>query len=233
MGALAFHCQEAEGNVSVTDLPAYWAKGPKKILTSPQTVSRICFRNAKRMFSQPTTKPKKELFLKKSSLPSKVNVETFLTSVKKTNPDCVILKVIPPFCNVKVETFPYVFTDLYKDQYSTLSVDSLMKMGRQLQFNLNAADIRKIEESTRLQSKNALWKKYRIGRITASKCRSVCRVRAADSNISLIKQICYSSETQIRKKEILWGCRHEKDALAAYLKINLQKHANLEVRIHL
>jgi hypothetical protein len=86
-----------------------------------------------------------------------------------------------------------------------------------------------IEEKTRLQSHGSEWKKYRTGRITASVAREACHVKSADSNISLINKICYPSSTQIRKKAILWGCKHKKDGLSAYIQIEMEKHTNLRV----
>ena len=44
-----------------------------------------------------------------------------------------------------------------------------------------------VEESTRDQYNSKLWFKFRSGRITASKMKSVCRTDAANPSQSLIK----------------------------------------------
>ena len=55
MGALLFYCEDFDKRksnaetsatnvpVSVTDVQAYWAQGPKKVLNSPKRISDICF----------------------------------------------------------------------------------------------------------------------------------------------------------------------------------------------
>lgn len=227
-GALLFHCfnfDRRQSNPTVTDLPAYWAQGPKQVLKSLKKVSEICFRNAKTMFRDATAKRKKDILFDESNLPPKIQVETFLRAVKNAN--CVVWQVMPPFCFVKTETFPHVYFHLYEEKYSKLSADELINIGKRLQYLMNNDDIEKIEKRTRLQSKNQSWRKYRISRITALVAFKVSRVAVPDSNVSLIKSICYG--TDIRTKAILWGCRHKKDALVAYLQLESKNHVNLQV----
>lgn len=160
-----------------------------------------------------------------------VQVSTFLSEAKEEGSSSVLLSLVPPFCLERSEydDFPFVYSTLYKEEYSQLPAATLTTIGKNLRFNLTQADVEKIEKMTQLQRESTAWKKYRVGRITASVCREVCHVKAADSNISLIRKICYSSDVQLRTKPILWGCRHERDALASYLRINSKNHRRLQV----
>jgi len=68
------------------------------------------------MFSDQETKKKKEILVNANNLPPKIHAKIFLQAV--TNANCVVWKVMPPFCCVNVETFPHVFTKLYEEKYS-------------------------------------------------------------------------------------------------------------------
>ena len=234
VAALLFHSEFVEkkkNDTSVTDVPAYWKKGPTKVI-SPKKMSAIPFVNAKRLYVETKTKVKKTININKSALPKRVEVADFMQGMNQYSSECVLLKLVPPFYKnylPRVESFPFVFSTLYKEEYSKLSVENLIEIGKKMNYNLKDVDLKMIEEKSRQQSHSAAWKRYRIGRITASVARQACHVKSADSNISLIKKICYPSRTQIRKKAILWGCNHEREALDAYIQIEMKKHINLKV----
>ena len=237
VAALLFYCESIErekNDTSVTEVPAYWVKRSKKPI-SPKVMSEIPTCNAIAVYTKKKTCQKKSLdrHINKKKLPKKIQVAAFLHGLKPVSPDTVLLKLVPPFYkdHLQIEKFPFFFSGLYKEEYSDFSLEKLMEIGRKLEYNLTQSDIEEIEIKTRHQSHSATWRKYRMGRITASVSREVCHVKSADSNMTLIRRICYPSATQIRKKAILWGCRHEKDALAAYFQINMKHHINLKVNM--
>lgn len=119
--------------------------------------------------------------------------------------------------------------NLYRKEKERKPLHELQSMASKLKFNLTADDIGFIESKSKLQSRTKSWHLFRAGRITASIAYRVCNVKSFDSSPSLIRSVCYPSKTQIQKKAILWGCEHEKDAVAMYLQINTPKHANLQV----
>lgn len=232
VAALLFNCEYMErkkNDQSVTDVSAYWKKGPRKEV-SPKKMSDIPCCNARTVYTQTRTVFKKSLTVKRK-LPQRVELSTFLNKMKNSSPQCVLLKLVDPFYleHIQTDDFPVTFGRLYKEEYRSLSLEKLIEMGKRLRFNLTHDDLKRMEEKSRLQRDSTAWRSYRIGRITASLARKVCRVKSASSNVSLIKLICYPSSTQIRKKAILWGCEHEKEALAAYLSINSKNHTNLTV----
>jgi hypothetical protein len=64
-----------------------------------------------------------------NALPKRVQLAEFLKGMEQHQPDCVLLKLVPPFFknHLKVpEEFPLVFSRLYREEYSKLSVDKLM-----------------------------------------------------------------------------------------------------------
>ena len=82
----------------------------------------------------------KELKIKKSTLPQKVHLTSFLENVEKLTPDCVLLKLVPPFFkkHLHIEEFPWVFSRLYSDDYSKLSREKLTTIGKNLRYSLKA-----------------------------------------------------------------------------------------------
>lgn len=245
VGALLFFCEyitKQRDGTAVTDKLAYWVNpnSSKKVTLSPKKATKICYRNAQTMYSKPEKIRKEDVFINTKKLPKNPihnlrQLQVFLNKVKSINPNCVALKVVPPFCTDLSNAdprkkFPFILTKLYAEEHEKKSLDELQRMGSRLKFNLTDEDLLYIEKSSRLQSKVDKWRLFRAGRITGSVAYQVCHVRAPDSNISLIKSISYPSRTQIRKKSILWGCDHEKDALAAYIEtMNEKNHSNLQV----
>ena len=239
--AVLFLCEyvtRRNNDASVTDQLAYWVNpnASKKVSVSPKKVAQIRLENVNSKYKNSRTKNTADLEVKKRYFPknairNRKNLIEFLSKVQKVNPHCAALSVVSPFCDEidRKKMFPFLLSKLYKEEYSRKSLQELKILGGSLKFNLTEKELMYIEERTRKQANNHDWILYRVGRITASNVYSVCHVKAPDSNISLIKSICYASSTQIRKKSILWGCEHEKDALARYLSINSPKHRNLQV----
>jgi hypothetical protein len=246
VAALLFYCEyvsRKKNDCTVTDVPAYWVDptASKKVNIFPKKVVDICYQNAKSMYKKDGKVEKKNARVNKAHFPknpiaNQKELVKFLENVKNCTPTCVLLKVVPPFChtfaNDEKIKFPFTLTNLYSEENVYKSLDELIIIGNSLKFNLTDDDVAYIEESTRRQSKNKNWHLYRVGRVTASVAYRVCHVKAPDSSISLIKSICYPSSTQLRKKAILWGCEHEKDALAAYLRATMRNHKNLQVKLN-
>lgn len=82
-----------------------------------------------------------------------------------------------------------------------LSREELITLGSSMDFSLTVNDCNKIEELTRLQSQSKEWFLYRSGRITASRVKDVCSVKTYNSNISLIKSICYPLNNKFKMQQ--------------------------------
>jgi len=79
-------------------------------------------------------------------------------------------------------------------------------------------DCNQIEELTRLQSQSKEWYLYRSERITASKVNDVCSVKTYNSNISLIKSICYPLNNKFKNAATEWGNTNESNGRLLYIE---------------
>lgn len=70
----AEYIEKKKNDTSITDVPAYWKKGPKKNNMSPKKMSEIPFQNAKTMYTKSKTKAKKQLNINKNILPRRASV---------------------------------------------------------------------------------------------------------------------------------------------------------------
>jgi hypothetical protein len=68
----------------------------------------------------------------------------------------------------------------------------------------------------------------RKGRITASILKEVCRTSSEKPAKSLIKKIC--NPQQVYSKEMIYGLKHESDALSAYLDAHKQRHTGVKLK---
>lgn len=236
VGAVLFYLQHAfniKSTKSVTDVYAYWA-APSLDKSIPSKISEINFNHPKNMAStQSKLKPKSSYIQK---LPLTLNdsntFKNFLGKLQTINSQASILKVVTPF-NLKFvkNNFPKSLTNIFKDEYATLSREELVDIGSKLDFSLNENDCSDIEKSTKLQSESKDWFMYRSGRITASRAKDICTVKSYDSNISLLKTICYPSTKQFNSAATDWGKIHEIDGRNAYIEKLKNDHINFSFTI--
>ena len=138
--------------------------------------------------------------------------------------------VVSPFYKkFQINNFPLMLNNLYKEEYSSVLLEDLIILACDMKFDSTSLDIATIERRTQNQSKCSEWLLFRTGRITASKSRAVCHVKRFDSNISLIKSICYPQKSKFKTRAIQWGCDHENEALKMYCSIMTESHVNFKL----
>lgn len=120
-----------------------------------------------------------------------------------------------------------IIFDVYKPEYESLNYDHLMEIVEQTNFNLTEEECDDITTTTVDQSNSSEWLRQRVGRITASKLKSVCHTSLNKPSLSVIKGICYPAKFNSKATE--WGLKHESDAIASYKRINSLKHENLDI----
>lgn len=170
-------------------------------------------------------KPIRVHALPKTKISNKKTLIPFLENLENISPNSPLLMVVPPFhAKFDFMKFPLVFSNLYKEEYSAHAIEDLILTGCDLDITLTTSEINRIEAETRSQSKCSEWFLFRTGRVTASKAKGVCRVRRLDSNISLIRSLCYPRRNSFQNAATQWGCNHENDALQAYCKIMKESH---------
>lgn len=219
-----------ENAKSVTDNFAYWAK-PSKQIAVPSKISDINFNNPNNMSGLKKQKIKHD-FIKKLPITLKDNetFHNFLSKLQVINNNASILKVVEPYNLTFVKNnFPMTLTNIYKEEYATLTRKDLVDIGNKLDFTLTEENCSIIESITRTQSESKDWFLYRIGRITASKAKSVCCVKSFESNKSLIKSICYTFNNDFKNIATEWGKKHESSGKKLYLNKLKNEHINFSL----
>lgn len=87
-------------------------------------------------------------------------------------------------------------------------------------ITISHEEISAVEKLTRKQADPDLWKKVRIGRITASIMKECIRASldVVPSKMSLLKKICFPDAVMFTNEATTYGRRHEKDAKKALIK---------------
>lgn len=98
-----------------------------------------------------------------------------------------------------------------------------------MNFSLTVNDCNQIKELTRLQSQSKEWYLYRSGRITASRAKDVCSVKTYNSNISLIKSICYPLNNKFKNAATEWGNTNESNGRLLYTEKLQNTHIHFSV----
>ncbi len=142
-----------------------------------------------------------------------------LASCKTAKP--AVLSVVPGYCEKYIPSalnadLPQVLTDLYNPSYLALSYYDLLQHSSQIVLTVTKEQCNAVEAKTRDQSDCRPWFRFRAGRITASKFKSVCQSDPANPSLSLIMSICHADTVRLRTTATSWGCQHEKEALKLY-----------------
>ena len=124
-------------------------------------------------------------------------MEKLFTSFSLGGTKPLILSLIPKYSDDYVprstlDTFPVPLKSLQESRYLTLSYPKLLQVCESLNIQLTGEMAQSVEKATRSQTNSKLWFTYCVGRVTASRMRSVCRTNLANPSQSLIKTICYS-----------------------------------------
>ncbi len=132
-----------------------------------------------------------------------------------------VLSVVPGYYEKYIPSalsadLPQVLTDLYNPSYLALSYYDLLQLSSKIVLAVTKEQCNAVEAKTRDQSDCRLWFRFRAGRITASKFKSVCQSDPANPSLSLIMSICHADTVRLRTTATSWGCQHEKEALKLY-----------------
>ena len=71
--------------------------------------------------------------------------------------------------------FPLPLISLKETRFVEMEYHELLKACESVSLNITQEMADSVEDATRNQSRSKLWFKYRAGRITASRMKSVCR----------------------------------------------------------
>ena len=173
-----------------------------------------------------------EVMVKQGSEPTDDEMVLFFSNLSLCDTKPAILSLIPEYSDnyvLKSSSRSLPLTALQKPEYLSLDYHDLLNVCESVTVDINDEVAQLIEEETRLQSKSKLWYKYRAGRVTASRMKSVCHTNLSNPSQSLIKTICYPEAFSFISKQTDWGCKHEKEARKMYMKISKSHHKEFEV----
>jgi len=137
-----------------------------------------------------------------------------LNSLQKVNQQCPLawfLSSEPPAAGCTVPTLTEIIASL-ADSSKHLQIDELM-----CKLPLSKEQLANIEENTRMQQDNPLWRLYRPGRITASNFGNVIKCLEANRkpSPSLLKTLL-GEYNAAGARPVQWGQVHEKTAVERY-----------------
>ncbi len=218
---------EKRDSLTVTQKSAYWVMPPAVRSVSYAPIKEIDFigkkkKAAKGMNDDGVSKAGCSRKRKKFNMPTFEEKKHFfdsLASCKTAKP--AVLSVVPGYCEKYIPSalsadLPQVLTDLYNPSYLALSYYDLLQLSSKIVLAVTKEQCNAVEAKTRDQSDCRLWFRFRAGRITASKFKSVCQSDPANPSLSLIMSICHADTVRLRTTATSWGCQHEKEALKLY-----------------
>lgn len=126
-----------------------------------------------------------------------------------------------------------LLNNLYDVTLSDQSIEQLrfkaLIMYDTMREMMNEADQLQVEQETKGQWKCALWKTFRIGRITASVLKRAISTKIDTPSLSLLKTICYPDTTYFSTQATRYGKNMEKVALNKLSVYLTKNHAEASI----
>lgn len=162
-------------------------------------------------------------------------LSTLLLRLSRITTKAAIFSSVEPYAAtfVPAETvvaFPPILTDLMDKNTFTLKFAELLKICEAVNYSVTEEGAKNVEAHTRQQAKSETWFRYRAGRITASKMKSVCTTNAGSPAISVVKSVCYPNLYKFSTEATRWGCDQEKRARQAYAAYMRTEHSGFMMR---
>ena len=177
--------------------------------------------------SKTTEKQKKDI-----QAPTEAELNSFYETLNTCKNKPVALSLIYPYSEsfvTKSRTVQAV-PDLFDKKYLNTQYNELLEICAKVDIEITPEQVKIIEEDTRKQSScNAVFR-HRAGRIGASISKQACQTNPAQPSHSLIKTICYPHIFRFSNAATEHGCKHEKQALAAYELAMKERHVNFKVK---
>ena len=150
-------------------------------------------------------------------VPTQTEMNNFYANLNKSRIKPVALSLIEPHSSqfvsqrISIPTIP----DVFDDENLKLSYTDLLKKCFSVEICLSSEEILQIKKDTQNQAKGSAFFRHRAGRIGASVSGAVCRTNPAPPSKTLIKSICYPNVFKVNTKAVIYGCKHEADAIKA------------------
>ncbi|XP_060563850.1 uncharacterized protein LOC132723192 [Ruditapes philippinarum] len=228
---------------TVTQEPAYWLLPTSVKKVNYSETRHINFTSAKtlkktfeKMCDNTVTAPPSTKKSKKPvPEPTQSEISNLFSSLHATGKKYSILSVVPEFADnyrPKVEQLKYAkdLTELKEKNAMQMNYMELLSKCNDISISVTEEEVGNDEIATRQQSQSKLWYKFRSGRITASKMKSVCSTDSSNPSQSLIMSICYPSSHQFSSEATAWGLKNEKLAIDKFVQAFIAEgHENVTV----
>lgn len=139
--------------------------------------------------------------------PTPGQTAAFHNAYARIVPNAVILSTLPSHCDQFVNVnssndFPIQLHSLYSASASELSYQQLLVKASEIRISVTENMAVNVEKCTLGQKDSQEWYRYRAGRVTASVMKAACSTNPDNPSISLLKRICYPSQSQIHTEAI-------------------------------
>ena len=100
--------------------------------------------------------------------------------------------------------YPTVLSELYNEESGSLLRGELIPKCEDVFENVTVTAVEALncEKVTRQQANSKQWFNFRVGRVTASRAKRVCRSSPENPSKMLIKEICYPNSKTFFAKQI-------------------------------
>lgn len=113
-----------------------------------------------------------------------------------------------------------------KTEYKNFDLQMLQDTSTGIVMNITEDDAKFVEAITREQHKNWIWEKLRVGRVTGSIFKSVCRGRLKTPSKTLLMKMCYPELSKFVSAATEYGKREEDEARQTFVKEMQSIHKN-------
>lgn len=115
-------------------------------------------------------------------------------------------------------------TQIFKPELSECTLEELRKKGKQIKIEYTPDDIKFVESMTK--NVDWYWQRFRVGRVTATMFKKVCRTSITNVAMTYIKQICWPEKTTFTSVATDFGKQNEPIALAKFCNEMKVSHQN-------
>lgn len=114
----------------------------------------------------------------------------------------------------------------YNADFQGMGLEQLLETAKSITVTIPTKFLKIIENLTVKQKDSWLWEKLRVGRITGSTFKAVCRTNLKKPAKSTVMKICYPEKTRFESKATKYGNDMEPTARKMFVENMKNKHDN-------
>lgn len=114
----------------------------------------------------------------------------------------------------------------FKPEYKYYDHQTLRETATEIEMKMSDEDAKFVESITRDQHQNWIWEKLRVGRVTSSTFKNICRGKLQKPSHSLLMKLCYPEVVRFVSAKTEYGKINENAARNALIKEMQSMHDN-------